>query len=329
MTGTEAVRDVMTAAVQMASIVCRAVQDDIREGEALTKADESPVTVADLASQAVVAHVLGKHFPDVPLTAEEDVATLSGKPRAGLRRAVVERARVVWPDANEEAVLAALGRGTYRGGKKGRFFTLDPIDGTKGFLRGEQYAVALALIDAGRVVAGVLGCPNLPGPRSVRGVLVHATRGGGTYIESLDASEIPPARIRVSQQADPRNLRLCESVESGHSDHGASVALRTKLGIVASSVRLDSQAKYALLAMGGAELYLRAPTRPSAPGKPERREWIWDHAAGVIVVEEAGGCVTDLAGRPFDFGRGRRLTANRGVVATNGLLHEAVLAALA
>jgi 3'(2'), 5'-bisphosphate nucleotidase len=85
---------------------------------------------------------------------------------------------------------------------------------------------------------------------------------------------------------------------------------------------MDSQAKYAVLALGEGELYLRTPT------KPGRSEWIWDHAAGVICVEESGGRVTDLDGRPLDFGTGRALTANRGIVGTNGVLHERVLAAV-
>ena len=58
--------------------------------------------------------------------------------------------------------MAAIDRGNYKGAAHGRHWTLDPIDGTKGFLRGEQYAVCLALIEDGEVVLGVLGCPHLP-----------------------------------------------------------------------------------------------------------------------------------------------------------------------
>jgi glycosyltransferase involved in cell wall biosynthesis len=56
---------------------------------------------------------------------------------------------------------------------------------------------------------------------------------------------------------------------------------------------------------------------------------IWDHAGGVLVVEEAGGTATDVGGRPLNFRLGRELRENRGVVVTNGKLHERVLAALA
>ncbi|MFW6032399.1 MAG: inositol monophosphatase family protein [Phycisphaeraceae bacterium] len=69
-------------------------------------------------------------------------------------------------------------------------------------------------------------------------------------------------------------------------------------------------------------MYLRLPTRA------DYREKIWDHAAGAIVVEEAGGKVTDIEGKPLDFSRGRKLENNRGVIATNGPIHDAVLEAV-
>jgi 3'(2'), 5'-bisphosphate nucleotidase len=65
-----------------------------------------------------------------------------------------------------------------------------------------------------------------------------------------------------------------------------------------------------------------------SPQRPDYRERIWDQAAGSILVEEAGGRVTDLDGKSLDFSWGRTLAANRGVLATNGVAHEIVLAGL-
>jgi 3'(2'), 5'-bisphosphate nucleotidase len=62
-----------------------------------------------------------------------------------------------------------------------------------------------------------------------------------------------------------------------------------------------------------------------SPARLDYREKVWDQAAGSIVVEEAGGRVSDLDGKPLDFSQGRTLAANRGVLATNELLHEAIL----
>lgn len=311
----------MIDAVRAASRVCRAVQSTLTAGDAVAKGDKSPVTVADLASQAIVSRRLGAAFPGLPLVGEEDAEILRGDERRALRETVLARVRAEWPEASEDDVLRAIDRGCGEAGATGAYLTLDPIDGTKGFLRREQYAVALALIVDGRLRAGVLGCPNFDGGGATNGGLIlHAVRGEGCRAEATGGG--PSVAVRVSRTADPADLRLAESVESGHSDRGSSSALRTKLGITADPVRMDSQCKYALLATGGAELYLRTPTDPT------RSEWIWDHAAGVICLEEAGGRVTDLDGRALDFSRGRKLTGNRGIVATNGLLHDAVLGAL-
>ena len=69
-------------------------------------------------------------------------------------------------------------------------------------------------------------------------------------------------------------------------------------------------------------MYLRLPTRP------DYEEKIWDHAAGSIVITEAGGRVTDVRGVDLDFSLGRTLKDNKGVIVTNGHLHERVLGAV-
>ena len=114
---------------------------------------------------------------------------------------------------------------------------------------------------------------------------------------------------------------MLRSVEKSHTDTGGIGALVTELSIGADPVPMDSQAKYAVLAAGGGDILLRL----LSPSRPDYREMIWDQAAGSIVVEEAGGRVSDLDGKSLDFSRGRTLAANRGVLVTNGLLHEAVL----
>ena len=85
---------------------------------------------------------------------------------------------------------------------------------------------------------------------------------------------------------------------------------------------MDSQAKYGIVSRGDASIYLRLPTKKSY------RENIWDHAAGSIIVEEAGGRVTDIQGKPLDFSAGNKLNNNRGIIATNGKLHDLLLEAV-
>ncbi|MCE9590273.1 MAG: 3'(2'),5'-bisphosphate nucleotidase [Planctomycetes bacterium] len=307
-------------AVRAAARVCRAVQLKLATPEAMQKKDKSPVTVADFASQAVVAARLAELFPDDPLIGEEDSRELRADDQSTIRTAVVEQVRSERHGAGEEQVLAWIDRGGATG-PAARAWTLDPIDGTKGFLRREQYAIALALIENGRVVLGVLACPNLA-LGGVTGVLMTARRGMGTRLLTLwdDNAAGQPARVAATR--DTAGARFCESVESGHSDQDASAKIAATLGITAAPLRMDSQAKYATVAAGEASIYLRLPTRA------DYREKIWDHAAGAIVVEEAGGRVTDIDGKPLDFSLGRELTANRGIVATNGPIHDAVVAAV-
>ena len=129
-------------------------------------------------------------------------------------------------------------------------------------------------------------------------------------------------KVQVTSLLDVSRARFCESVESGHTDQDASVRIATALGITAEPFRIDSQCKYAAVARGDAQIYLRLPTRA------DYREKVWDHAAGMIVVEEAGGVVSDVEGKPLDFTHGRALEANRGVIATCGAIHAKVVEAV-
>ncbi|MCB9777636.1 MAG: 3'(2'),5'-bisphosphate nucleotidase [Alphaproteobacteria bacterium] len=319
-----AAREVALDAVLHASRVCQTVQDRLVAGAALQKGDKSPVTVADFAAQAVVSHLLADAFPGIPLVGEEDAAALREPGNAQMRDGVLSAVAQVLPGLSADQVLAAIDRGTYEGGDQGMHWTLDPIDGTKGFLRLDQYAVALALIDRGQVVLGVLGCPNLPvdddDASAGRGCLFAAHRGAGATMRTLDDPAMRP--VHVSDVGDTAQARFCESVEKAHSSQSDSARVADLLGITAPPYRIDSQCKYAAVARGDASIYLRLPTKPGYVEK------IWDHAGGWMVVTEAGGRVTDIHGRDLDFGRGRTLTENQGVITTNGRFHDQVVDAV-
>jgi 3'(2'), 5'-bisphosphate nucleotidase len=315
-------RRVALEAVIKACRLCSAVQAAHLAGGVIDKEDKSPVTVADFGAQAVVSDHLAAAFPRDPLLGEEDSALLREPENATLKDAVLKHVRTITPRLNEKEVFAAIDRGNAEGGSKGRFWTLDPIDGTKGFLRGDQYAVALALIEDGRVRLGVLGCPSLPlvsleGPG---GSLFAAVRGQGSTIRGIDQDE--EREIQVADISVPSDALFCESFESSHSSHDDMGEIVKLLGVSRPPLRMDSQAKYGILARGDGTVYLRLPTKKAYVEK------IWDHAAGCILVEEAGGRVTDLSGKPLDFSQGKTLLKNRGVIATNGKLHQIVLEAV-
>jgi len=317
-------------AVVAASRLTKAVRDDFDPAaEAVSKADSSPVTVADLGAQALVSMALAETLPDDGMMGEEDFGPLADSPE--LADTVLARVQAQRPEVTLDDVRVALEACDDPAGPGRRWWTLDPVDGTKGFLRNEQYAVALALIEDGEVVLGVMGCPNLPycgepGDPNVAGpigVLFVAERGAGARMMPL--FEATPDRagepIHVAAPATAAEARYAESVEAAHSNQSEAARIGAALGITARPVRLDSQTKYAMVARGDASIYLRVP-------RGDYRENVWDHAAGYVIVNEAGGRVSDVEGKPFDMTTGQRMTDNRGVVVTAAGIHDEVVAAV-
>jgi len=311
-------------AVRQASLLVKQVQAEM-VSSALTKDDRSPVTVADFAAQALVGYLLEKSFEKDAMIGEEDSSVLQTPEEVQTLTSITHFVGQFTNGATAEKVSQWIDRGSAQSAR--RFWTLDPIDGTKGFLRGDQYAVAFALVVDGVVQVGVLGCPNLTdgylpeigGP----GSLVVAARGQGAWVTTIEGdSTFKP--IQASPQDDAAQTRLLRSFESGHTNVNQIDLVAEALGVGVVPVRMDSQAKYAVLAAGHGDLYLRL----LSAGRPNYREKIWDQAAGVIVIEEAGGKVTDLDGKQLDFTAGRTLSNNRGICASNRILHAAALEAL-
>lgn len=314
--------EVAVAAVRRAADICRHVRATIDPG-VLEKRDRSPVTIADFASQAVVCKGIDAAFPDDPIIAEEDSAALSEPQNTPFIEQIATEVAGVDSEVDASNIRNWIDRGTGGEGAS-RFWTLDPIDGTKGFLRGGQYAVSLALLIDNELQVAAVACPHLAidGEETNQpGAIFVAVRGEGAWgIASTDDSDF--RQIFVTPTSDSAAARFCESVESGHTAHDTAATIAELLHITQPPVRMDSQAKYAVVARGDADIYMRLPTRPNY------QEKIWDHAGGTLLVEEAGGCVTDIDGKPLDWSHGSELVANRGVIVTNGHLHDAVIDAV-
>jgi len=311
-------------AARAAAAVCLGVLEEAPAAPAaMAKLGQEPVTVADYGSQAVILEAIAAAFPQHGVVAEEGAAHFREHAgEAGAEQIV----RLVGRALGRPVVLGeVLGWIDHRGGRSPFTWVIDPIDGTKGFLRRDQFAVAVGLLHEGRPVAGVLACPHLPvdpaDPAGLRGLLFWGGRELGAFAERLGGEGARP--VSVSETADAREVRVLGSVESSHGDPALLQAVIDRAGLGGGWVRLDSQVKYGAVASGLAELYLRPRSRP------DYRDCIWDHAAGTAVVEAAGGRVSDLDGSPLDFARGARLEANRGVLASNGRIHDVILAALA
>ncbi|MFG0306593.1 MAG: 3'(2'),5'-bisphosphate nucleotidase [Phycisphaerales bacterium JB040] len=331
-------------AVTRAGYVCRQVQQGLDELRAITKDDKSPVTVADFASQAIVNITLrdelyGCDGRRLRMVGEETSGFLREPEHATHLEATLAAAQEVFPDLTAEQMLEAIDLGNYDptahgDPSEGTFWTLDPIDGTKGFLRGQQYAIALGLIEDARPVVGVMGCPNLPVDMGAdlteadpTGCLYWAMRGDGVYETS--ATDEHAESIRITRlDHDPEDpIAVTGSVEAAHSNQGDTGRilewLQTERSVaIDEPVRIDSQCKYAVVARGQADAYLRLPTRKGYVEK------IWDHAAGAMIAAEAGAAVTDIYGHELDFGHGAKLEKNRGIVCAPPRVHGMVIAAI-
>ena len=289
----------------------------------INKKDNSPVTAADFLVQAIVCKILTDRFPHIPIVGEERSDALKKPEHKEILDKIIhyiEYDGKISEILNRENLLQNIDLGVGESTSQ-TFWTLDPIDGTKGFLRGEQFAIALALIVEGEVKLGILGCPNLtlPDQQSSQGYLFFAVKNQGTQLLNVESGETQ--KVNCSSISDPKMMRFVESYESSHSNLDLQLQIARTLEMEQDPVRLDSQVKYGIVATGNAEIYLRIPN----PKTPDYREKIWDHAAGSLVVEEAGGVVTDISGKKLDFSAGKTLKNNSGVFASVPTIHSRIL----
>lgn len=313
--------DALLAATRVAAKVCMRVQtESTLSGVPEAKTGDEPVTIADYAAQAILLRTIARVAPSHAILAEESSAHLRGQGESTRSRVRDLVADALCESLTFDAVCALI---DHAGAESPFAWAIDPIDGTRGFIRRDQYCVAVALLERGVPLLGVLACPNLAvdsrssaGPK---GVLFVARRGEGAWSEPLAGG--PRARIHVRDITDPTAMRILASVETAHGDPALIDRVVHDLHL-GGMVRIDSQVKYGALARGDAEFYVRPRNRP------ERRENVWDHAAGVLMVEEAGGKATDLDGKPLDFSTGRKMLHNRGVLVSHGPWHDKLLESL-
>lgn len=231
------------------------------EFEVIRKADESLVTAADHAAEAVILEALARLAPGVPVVAEEEAA-------AG---------RV--PEISD------------------RFFLVDPLDGTKEFIRrGNDFTVNIGLIEAGYPTLGVVYAParsTLYVGDALTGRAWTAEREPGAQAGSapkrlhVRAPEAPPVAVASKSHLNPETEAYLAACGAGER------------------ISIGSSLKFGLVAAGQADVYPRlSPTSE------------WDTAAGHAVLEAAGGRVLDIAGAPLRYGKPGFL--NPGFLALGG-----------
>jgi 3'(2'), 5'-bisphosphate nucleotidase len=208
-----------------------------------SKADESPVTEADRRAEALILARLAQRFPDVPVISEEDASEFGTPDQIGPR-----------------------------------FFLVDPLDGTKAFVRGDpNFTVNIGLIEDGRPVAGAVTAPACGETWFADAIAAFKRRVGGGKAERLQARSWPAgsAVALVSHTIKP------EALATLLDEHGC-----------AHSEPMDSSIKLCRIAEGAADVYPRhGPTME------------WDIAAGHAVLAAAGGRLTTPTGEPFVYGK--------------------------
>lgn len=338
-------------AVERACHLCVDVKSSLllNDKQVLEKSDQTPVTVADFGVQALISLELGKLFPSIPLVAEEDSSFLTKNNLVNMvLNEVADKSTLNEESVSETNVLEAIDRGGKDayvfGPTPATYWVLDPIDGTKGFLKGNEalYVVGLALIVEGEIVLGVMGCPNWQehasdGSATQPGIVMVSHVGCGTWTKRLKYSgyrdsEVanPWSKCAVDCHSSVTDARFCisdsqtwdyiplSSMFSTTTDHD-NVGER-EIRLVPTCC--GSLCKYLMVASGRASIFIQR-------NKAEKTIKAWDHAVGVICVHEAGGRVSDWAGSELDLAADqterRIISPSGGILVSNGKLHNQII----
>lgn len=222
------------------------------------KADQSPVTEADRRGEALILDALARRFPGVRVVSEEDASEFGTPDQIG-----------------------------------DRFFLVDPLDGTKAFVRGdEHWTVNIGLIQDGRPVAGAVSAPAWG--------RTWFTTSGGARLRRVGEAEGDPIHVRPW----PDGQAIC--LISHTMKPEVEAELRAKYGYH-DVLAMDSSAKICMLAEGAADIYPRHGTTME-----------WDIAAAHAVLEAAGGTLKTPEGAPFVYGKADRGFKNGWFVARGG-----------
>jgi len=281
------------------------------------KGGNDPVTIADYGIQALLLRAMHTHFPDDGIIAEEDSAHFFELVSPEQQALIAELLSDVLGEAVRIADIAHwLDYGQNR--VCSRMWTVDPIDGTRGYVSGRRYSVAIGLLVDHQPTAGLLACAEYPNDAG-HGVLFY-TQDGAAYAQPLNG-ERTPRRIHVSEVDNPARLHTVLSTDAIDIDQPRVEPVLAAAHIESKFDYVDGQDKYAMVAAGDVDFYLR-PVRPEF-----RPHNIWDHVPGVAIVQAAGGVVSDLDGEPLDFSRGRTLP-KQGVMVSSARAFPLVLDAV-
>ncbi|KAK4139464.1 uncharacterized protein C8A04DRAFT_15835 [Dichotomopilus funicola] len=355
-----ALGQVKMAGAKAAGAASGATAGAIAVATAVAKADDSPVTIADFAGQALLIAALNKAFPRDGFLGEETAKELRANPAMAekvwqlvkaTKLADAERETLLGRPKSKEEMLALIDLGgsveTAVPGK--RYWVMDPLDGTSAFLQGGQYAVALGLVQNGREILGVVACPNLPYERWVvgeiheamvgdegLGIMMAAVRGHGVTIRKVGkgklgkSAQVDRSGLRqppiTEPYPGPAKFKKLVFVDSENSPKTRVDKLKLFTGGCSGAVQLySSHVRYAVMALGDRSwTQIRWPKAPNEKGKG--RWSIWDHVGTPLIYTQSGpGVVTDLLGNNLRYDEGRNLESTWGVITADATMHRQIV----
>jgi len=272
-----------------------------KEGfESYQKSDDTPVTLADYASQLFIINQLSMKFPNDQLIAEETITSFINKSAQKAISKCYDSLGLELPSHIEEVL-------NYRGPLSHRQWTIDPIDGTKGFQENLCYAVGIGYMIDSELTVAAIGIPNYNENETT---IFIAEKNQGTKVSYGGKSYIS---TRVSNIDEIKHAKMCHSL---HYDKAwvMEFANEAKIKIF---IQIDSMAKFCMIAEGTADLYIKPMDKA--------RSFSWDFLPGSLIVKEAGGIVSDLNGKALEFEKEKCLITTSGLIASNAILHEEIL----
>ncbi|MSR40573.1 MAG: hypothetical protein EXS10_01545 [Phycisphaerales bacterium] len=291
---------ILVDAIERWAVAAQSLRESLTESAIARKSDGSIVTAVDVAIQALALDLLAS-IDDAPALAEETADSLHAL--AGGLGVVMEVLRALEPTSRitEQSFLPSLVQRIARG-TEDRFWILDPIDGTRSFVRGGHWCVCLALVEQGALEFAVNALPTVE-----HGVTQAAVRGRGSFERPISIREKSDWKRLQSRDSMQMTVRVASAPSSN-----ARSAWRARVLACAASrdmrvdwVDAESQAKYALVARGDADLVL---TPQSAGGAA-----LWDHAGGALIAVEAGARAMSFDGSAIAWNVGRDVGMKGGL----------------
>ncbi len=273
--------------------------------QSFQKEDDSPVTIADYASQIYIINKISEQFPEDQIIAEEDDNSFFDNE---VKRSINScyKSLNIGENINiEKAIIAKDNK------KTSRQWTIDPIDGTKGFQKGLSYAIGIGFMINSDPKICAIAVPNY---KKYGKAIFIAEKDNGSKV-AIEALKFK--KIKVSNQFQLKQAKLCHSL---HYDEPWVMDFASRAEIT-NFIQIDSMVKFCMVADGTADLYVK-PMNPS-------RSFVWDFLPGILLVQEAGGTVTDLRGNSIEFNDDKCILTTPGLIASNSIIHSDIIAKLA